>query len=959
MPCHLINPKLPARPRNGASQSQTRRVQHIAEDIYNGNDNSPPIVGIEGGMDLSPNMPFSPTDALVSENAIHIVEDIISEIQRSVTPDVEMAEPMDPSDTKGGVNAFESTLGSTAEDDQEAEAEYAVGTFNEEDEVESQPQLMPTPTTIPGVPPPTPDLTTEIPHYPSAFNMSEFEAALALYVNKWSVSREQYKDLRDVLHLLDKVPRQISCLPVRVDSVKKSLDNQLPLLTMRSRELQLDRGLLPTRSQHTEEMTLFDMKNFFKCLLQAPNLMSRVHVGMAEYVDQPTEFWHSRSWGGSNYTTSGQFAMVTNGKYQGQTVLVSDFVWFYEEFKLKIMLGRVVFVGIDRTTAARDDGSCGRVKLSIQPILVRGQLDTRLQNVISNDDPITMEELFLVEGEDNIRITEDKIVRVEHKVHLDYYHKTTTPIEIPPCRFCVRYVVSQNPLGIRPLALSNPLRGELEIKKHSRAKILCLKAGTSRNVRSLPYTLFIDSFGLYRNMYRPIPGFYAQFAFMNELDRKRRINVFPITLAPFAAKWEDVIYSLIHLKELETGVEISLDNGIMTTVCAPCIAFIGDMPQQQANAGCKNQKADHYCRSCLISSKDDYKNNVNFDIVANGRYHFETERVRQDALTLPKRLRDKLFTSLGLSDNPSPLSSIFETLCIPLAFPGDVAHSEFKGIARQVLNILFTDILKPVFHEVFARQFAATTTPSTWPQAQNIHKYIGSYSMQEYGRASMITPVTLRKWLGEHHLRAKVPAAIDYIASKTNDNSSRLVGVDFLVHCYATIARMNAVVMAPYIRKEDRTNLDTLVREARRRMQDLVDIAVTASKKEVIHLPIARSEIRSTSPLGSELRHSSRARTPTYKAANSDSYNDETEDEYAEVESPLFGEEEEAFVATIGRISTNKMLTKAQQEKKRLDSLQRKKYTPNVHTILHVLSTVDEYASARNVTTWSGEDKHR
>ena len=129
--------------------------------------------------------------------------------------------------------------------------------------------------------------------------------------------------------------------------------------------------------------------------------------------------------------------------------------------------------------------------------------------------------------------------------------------------------------------------------------------------------------------------------------------------------------------------------------------------------------------------------------------------------------------------------------------------------------------------------------------------------------------------------------------------------------------------MGPHIRKEDRINLDALDREARRRMQNLVDIAVTASEKEGIQLPITHSDIRSTSSLGSALRYSSWARNPTYKAANLNTYNDETEDEY-EVESPLFGEEEEVFVATVDRSPTNNMLTKAQQQKKRLDGLQRK-----------------------------------
>ena len=958
MPSLFTNPKLPARVRNinNPSQPQTHSALRVDDDDGgdddDGNNNGLPVIGGDE-MDLSSYTPLLPTD--VSGNAIHNFKNKVSDIF-----DVKMTEPIEPGDNEGGFNTSEPNGSTTAAGSQEVEAEYAVGTFNEEEEeVEPQPRPIPTSTAVPEMLPSTIGSTTEIPHNSSTFKMSEFEAALALYVNKWSVSREQYKDLRGVLNLLDQIPYQISCLPARVDTIKNALNNQLPLLTMRSRELQLDRGLLPTRAQHTEDILLFDMKHFFKSLLQAPKIMSRVHMGMAEYVDQPTEFWHSRSWGTSNQTTSGQFATVTNGKYQGETVLASDFVWFYDISKLKITIGRVVFVGVDKTTAARGDGSFGKVKLSIQSAWIKSQLDTRLQSIINNDGATSIEELFLVEGEDNMRITEDKLVRVEHKVHLDYFHKTATPSETPPCRFCVRYIISHNPVDIRPLALSNPLRGELEIQKHSRARILCLKASTSRNVRSLPYTLFIDAFGLYRNMHRPIPGFYAQFAFMNELDRKRRINVFPITLAPFAAKWEEVVYSLMHLKELEVGVEIRLDNGTLTTVCAPCIALIGDMPQQQANAGCKNQKADHYCRSCLISSKDDYEQNITFDIVANGRYHFETERVRKEANALPKRVRDKLFKKLGLNDERSPLSAIFETLCVPLAFPGDVAHSEFKGIARQVLNILFTDILKPTFHEVFARQFAATIPPPTWPQIQNIHKYIGSYSMQEFGRASMITPVTLRKWLEEHHLRAKVPAAIDYIASTTSDDSSGLTGVDFLVHCYATIARMNAVVMGPYIRKEDRINLGTLVREARRRMQNLVDIAFIASNKEVNHTAVAYSDTPSTSPLGSKSRHSSRTQTLTYKAANPDVYNEVSEGEYVEVDDPLFGEEEEVFVATLGRISTNRRLTQSQQDKKRLDSLQRKKYTPNVHTILHVLSTVDEYASARNVTTWSGEDKHK
>ncbi|KAF1935145.1 hypothetical protein EJ02DRAFT_297469, partial [Clathrospora elynae] len=43
----------------------------------------------------------------------------------------------------------------------------------------------------------------------------------------------------------------------------------------------------------------------------------------------------------------------------------------------------------------------------------------------------------------------------------------------------------------------------------------------------------------------------------------------------------------------------------------------------------------------------------------------------------------------------------------------------------------------------------------------------------------------------------------------------------------------------------------------------------------------------------------------------------------------------------------------------RIETLRRKKFTPNVHTICHVVDTVKEFGSARNVTTWSGEDRHK
>jgi hypothetical protein len=821
------------------------------------------------------------------------------------------------------------------------------------------------------------DQTSEVPHKPKPCTMTKFRAAINLYVNKYSVTREQWVDFRDMLHTLEDVPDEIKALPARVDTIKENLDSQLPLITMRTRSLDLDVNLLQTRSGQNpkrlkEEIGLFDIKAFFQRLLQADDIMRRVHIGLAEIVDQPTEFWHSDSWGASIRTTSGVFARVQDGQYKGNVIFPSDFVWYNVAAQGHRAIGRVTFVGVDKREAAKSDGSFGKMKLRLQPLYVRSNLnDHHWEKLDATPLANGVQELILVENAPPVYIMEGQLICNTDHVTLDYNFGTTTLSKVNTKRYLVRHVLNFKTDTVRVLALSHPIRAELEIVEfrrngHDRASIIKELDGSTKVVRSLPYTLFIDAFGLYRNMYRPIPGFYAQFAFMNEFDRKKRINVFPITLAPFAAKWDDVIASLIHLTELETGVDVVLDDGTSVTICAPCITYVGDMPQQQANAGCKNQKADHFCRSCLISAAGD-ANNIRYDIVNGGRYHFETLRVREMVQAMSKKDMISSFKELGLSEQPSPLAALTPSLCIPLAFPGDVAHSEFKGIARQVLNLLFSDIIKKSFHEAFAQSFAKTPPSPGWATIQNIHRYIGSFSMQEFGRAIMIAPITLRKWLTDIRVRPKYLSAIEiHIESERCTYSGDFGDVNFVVHCYATIARLNAIIMAQHIRAQDREHIEELIIESRERMQDLLDIAVIAATStrapsdspDATHKPRRRQSRVLTSG-----KSQSCSASPLSRVSNaSDESGDEAEPEESDAEASdaRFGDEEELLEFEVGAAKgKGRNITKAEREKKRIDVLQRKKFTPNVHTIRHVMDTIQEYGSARNVTTWSGEDRHK
>jgi hypothetical protein len=977
MPHEYINPYMPGGgedsdlPYGGQSEGSSSNAQAQASD-----SDGLPIVQPRDMHDFDPDYPIPSTEG-PSGNAITIVDGILATSSEH-NVDVKMTDAGEPSASNADdssrffgqepessvspeeLDQFEETVYDNSSEDESADAD-------DEDDMGYGLLFGATGSATTGLSATrshrgstyTTDPSTEVPRESRPFEMSEFELAYAHFAKKWKVSRSMHRDLRAILQLLPNPPPVITTMPKRIDKIKQRLDQQTPSLPTRRVTLALDPCLLPTRTAHEEHMRLFDMRDFFRSYLQSSALMKRVHTGMAHYVDQPIELYHSEAWGGSNRTTSGQFAKVQFGSGAGQVILASDFVWFMFS-DIGNILGRVVFVGQDYRSEAEKNGTSGRVKLSIQPINIQRQLPESLHPAIVAAPalPPGQTEIFLLEDVPRVEILEDQLIKRESSVYLDYAYKSD---QLPPraplnYRLVCRRIASLNPPSLRELALSHPHRGELEIAQYRRAQIIENLCGDEKRVQSFPYT-----FGLYRNMYRPTTGYYLQFAFLNESDRKRRMNVFPITLGPFGAKWEDIVAALVHLRDLEFGIEIQLDTGEHVTVCAPCLAYVGDMPQQQNNAGCKSQNAKFFCRSCLIGPKD--KGNIRYDVVANGRYHFEMKRVRAEANHMAKNDWVDKFKKIGLADKESPLTTILTpALCMPLAFPGDGAHSEFKGIAKQILNVLFTDIIKPTLHDDFARQFAATPTPSHWPAIQNIKKYLGSFTMQEFGRAIMISPVVLRVWLRDFRLRDKYFAGTR--ALLINRERRRILGetsdsdiedelelddnaaADFIVHCFATIARCDAVFMGPYVRREDRPRILELIYEARDRYVDIINIAVSTGKKpcdiEDPHSPMPQ-------PSGSACPGSPLQRDATAELTSDGEDSDRTPQ-------PLVGEEEDADVSGQGKRSKSKSVLGA--EAKRIEALSKKTSTPNVHTIVHFPDSIIEYASARNVMTWSGEDRH-
>ena len=113
-----------------------------------------------------------------------------------------------------------------------------------------------------------------------------------------------------------------------------------------------------------------------------------------------------------------------------------------------------------------------------------------------------------------------------------------------------------------------------------------------QSTRSVVLSLFIDTFGLYRNMYRALLGIYATPINLNERQRNRRVNVFLIIIGLFVASFEDVIHSLSSLADTNRGIEI---KGI-SFVYAPIIFYSSNIVQQQTNARCLGLRRIDYIK---------------------------------------------------------------------------------------------------------------------------------------------------------------------------------------------------------------------------------------------------------------------------------------------------------------------------------------------------------------------------
>ena len=120
--------------------------------------------------------------------------------------------------------------------------------------------------------------------------------------------------------------------------------------------------------------------------------------------------------------------------------------------------------------------------------------------------------------------------------------------------------------------------------------------------------------------------------------------------------------------------------------------FIENMSQQNVNVEIKSLKAKIDCRSCLIF--EDIRENLNYNIFENERFHHETMRLKNEMKSLNiKSARNQYEKKYKLNDETSSFINIFSALNRIRTQSSDSAHSEYKDFTKNLHLFLINTIL--------------------------------------------------------------------------------------------------------------------------------------------------------------------------------------------------------------------------------------------------------------------------
>jgi hypothetical protein len=253
---------------------------------------------------------------------------------------------------------------------------------------------------------------------------TKFRLAFGIWCEETGISRLQYKSLLEIFGMDDiDLKEEVRKLPAGLSTLKKQAKSQLPLLTLRKKAIPLipeqlskdktsnDQSSTSEGRKSEETLFFFDPQHLFQTLMES-DVYNKMHHGIAHWVDDPHEIWHSHSWASSIRTTSGEFAHYP----KGSPIFPSDFLSYTcteggcDCSSLKPHLGRVYSIIKDFRSRAPQPGA---ITLGIQRVYTATDL-----NLFQISPPLSPNEYIL--SWDMHYVLENDIITQYTNIVLDY-----------------------------------------------------------------------------------------------------------------------------------------------------------------------------------------------------------------------------------------------------------------------------------------------------------------------------------------------------------------------------------------------------------------------------------------------------------------------------------------------------------------------------------------------------------
>ena len=248
----------------------------------------------------------------------------------------------------------------------------------------------------------------------------------------------------------------------------------------------------------------------------------------------------------------------------------------------------------------------------------------------------------------------------------------------------------------------------------------------------LSYFLFINAFGVHRNMYRFLKVFYLISANLFYEKRRKLANVFTLTLDSHDATLDNVVKIFFKfIRELDRNLNIEI-NEKMIEMCSYVMTLIDDMSQQVENEDFSHHNIQKNCRICFILKN--VREDLEFDIIKNERYHFEILKQRKHAKQLVDENQRTFLKNTRLQLKSLVIARLCSFLNLIRTRVYDASHSEWRDLKRIMHRFLVSNVFFKSGSAQYLKIFQTFQYFFDWSRIQSFMFYIDSWFLSEIER---------------------------------------------------------------------------------------------------------------------------------------------------------------------------------------------------------------------------------